>query len=419
MSTRSALWSSGTAIPALRLAYGIAGDEAEDAVQDAFVKAFRKLDTFRPGSAFRPWLFTIVANEARNRRRSMSRRSSMELRVREQPQPVGTASDALAIEHEERRRLVAAVNELADDHREVVALRFFAGLSESETAEVLSCPLGTAKSRLSRARPPASPARRGGDAMIDLERALTDLADHLDYPTGEHAAEALRRRLTAPDPGRPVRPAPVAPAPASRRGRGARARGNVGVVAIAPARHAVADWLGIGAVEIRRSDRPLPTPAPKHPVPGATGAARDANAAARLVAARKVVQFPIATPTIASAGALSRVDVDHRVPGGLVALTYARFTVVEIATDPIATMPPVYKLRRRRGRSRHVTVNGQPGVWIPSIHEIGYSDRTGGFRTDTVRRSGPVLLWQRAGVTYRIEGLRTLAAAQRVASTMR
>ena len=142
--------------PALRLAYGIAGDEAEDAVQDAFVKAYRKLDTFRPelgrpGSAFRPWLFTIIANEARNRRRSMSRRSSMELRVRAQPQPVGTASDTIAVEHEERRRLVAAVNELADHHREVVALRFFAGLSESETAEVLSCPLGTAKSRLSRA----------------------------------------------------------------------------------------------------------------------------------------------------------------------------------------------------------------------------------------------------------------------------
>src|SRR5580765_8659774 len=87
--------------PALRLAYGIAGDEAEDAVQDAFVKAFRKLDTFRPGSAFRPWLFTIVANEARNRRRSMTRRSAVDLRVRAQPQLVGTASDALAIEHED------------------------------------------------------------------------------------------------------------------------------------------------------------------------------------------------------------------------------------------------------------------------------------------------------------------------------
>jgi RNA polymerase sigma factor (sigma-70 family) len=138
-------------VPALRLAYGIAGDEAEDAVQEAFVKTFRKLDTYRPSSAFRPWLFTIVANEARNRRRSMSRRGSLELRVREQVQPTGTAADTLAIEHEQRLRLLAAVNELADHHREVIALRFFAGLNESETAEALSCPPGTAKSRLSRA----------------------------------------------------------------------------------------------------------------------------------------------------------------------------------------------------------------------------------------------------------------------------
>jgi RNA polymerase sigma-70 factor (ECF subfamily) len=138
-------------VAALRLAYGIAGNEAEDAVQDAFVKAFRKLDTFRPESAFRPWLFTIVANEARNRRRSMSRRVSLDLRVRDEAHAVGAASDMLAIEHEQRRLLVAAVNNLSDHHREVVALRFFAGLSEEETAAVLSCPAGTAKSRLSRA----------------------------------------------------------------------------------------------------------------------------------------------------------------------------------------------------------------------------------------------------------------------------
>ena len=105
----------------------------------------------RPGAAFRPWLFTIVANEARNRRRSMSRRASLELRVRDEPRPTGAGSDTVAAEQEQRRLLVAAVNNLPDHHREVVALRFFAGLTESETAEVLACPAGTAKSRLSRA----------------------------------------------------------------------------------------------------------------------------------------------------------------------------------------------------------------------------------------------------------------------------
>jgi RNA polymerase sigma-70 factor (ECF subfamily) len=137
--------------PALRLAHGIAGGQAEDAVQEAFVKAYRKLGTFRPGAAFRPWLFTIVANEARNRRRSMSRHTSLELRVREQPVVLGAGSDTIALEQERRRRLVAAVNTLSPQHREIVALRFFAGLSESETAEVLGCPAGTVKSRLSRA----------------------------------------------------------------------------------------------------------------------------------------------------------------------------------------------------------------------------------------------------------------------------
>jgi RNA polymerase sigma factor (sigma-70 family) len=137
--------------PALRFAYGIAGDDAEDAVQDAFVKAYRNLDGFRADAAFRPWLFTIVANEARNRRRSSTRRNKLELQVRAQPQPVGVAAEDVVALDDQRRRLVDATATLPDRYREVISLRYFAGLSESETAAVLSCPLGTAKSRLSRA----------------------------------------------------------------------------------------------------------------------------------------------------------------------------------------------------------------------------------------------------------------------------
>jgi RNA polymerase sigma-70 factor (ECF subfamily) len=138
-------------VPALRVAYGIAGDEAEDAVQDAFVKSFRKLDTFRTDAAFRPWLFTIVANEARNRRRASSRRSKLDLHVRDEPTLAGVAVEDVVAQHDQRRQLLDVVAKLPDRYREVVALRYFAGLSESETAEALSCPLGTAKSRLSRA----------------------------------------------------------------------------------------------------------------------------------------------------------------------------------------------------------------------------------------------------------------------------
>ena len=71
--------------------------------------------------------------------------------MRDQPQSAGAAVDDVVAQRDQRRRLLDVVARLPDRYREVVALRYFAGLSESETAEALSCPLGTAKSRLSRA----------------------------------------------------------------------------------------------------------------------------------------------------------------------------------------------------------------------------------------------------------------------------
>src|SRR3954470_18337158 len=68
---------------AFRTAYLIARDasDAEEAAQDGFVKAYRALGRFRAGSPFRPWLLAIVANEARNRRRSAGRRDRLALRA--------------------------------------------------------------------------------------------------------------------------------------------------------------------------------------------------------------------------------------------------------------------------------------------------------------------------------------------------
>ena len=68
---------------AFRIAYVIARNagDAEDATQDGFVKAWRALGRFRTGAPFRPWLLRIVANEARNRRRSAGRRAGLALRA--------------------------------------------------------------------------------------------------------------------------------------------------------------------------------------------------------------------------------------------------------------------------------------------------------------------------------------------------
>ena len=127
--------------------------DAEDAAQDAFVKAWRALGRFRAGAPFKPWLLRIVANEAHNRRRSAARRADVALRAAAEDPSGGAAPspEAGLLDAERRDALLAAVNALPDDQRAVVSLRYFVGLSEEETAEVLAVPRGTVKSRTARA----------------------------------------------------------------------------------------------------------------------------------------------------------------------------------------------------------------------------------------------------------------------------
>jgi len=140
---------------AFRTAYLISGSaqDAEDAAQEGFLKAHRALGRFRQGSDLRPWLLTIVANEARNRVRSSGRRQRLELRLAEgfRPGDAAPSPEAVAVAHDERRRLLALVNELRDEDRLVIASRYFLQLSGQETAAALRIPEGTVKSRLSRA----------------------------------------------------------------------------------------------------------------------------------------------------------------------------------------------------------------------------------------------------------------------------
>ncbi len=140
---------------AFRTAYVIARDaaDAEEAVQDGFVKAYRALARFRCGAPFRPWLLQIVANEARNRRRSAGRRASLALRaaVEARPGDAVPSPEAALLGQERRAELVDAVNGLRDDERDVIACRFFLGLTEEETAQTLDVKLGTVKSRTARA----------------------------------------------------------------------------------------------------------------------------------------------------------------------------------------------------------------------------------------------------------------------------
>jgi RNA polymerase sigma-70 factor (ECF subfamily) len=144
---------------AFRVAWLVVGDrgDAEDAVQDAFVKAYLAMPRFRPGAAFRPWVLRIVANEARNRRRSSRRRDGLALRASaeggaaEAASPEAASPEAAALDRTDAEALAAALGRLHERDRLVVAYRYLFEMSEAETADALGVPLGTVKSRLSRA----------------------------------------------------------------------------------------------------------------------------------------------------------------------------------------------------------------------------------------------------------------------------
>jgi RNA polymerase sigma-70 factor, ECF subfamily len=140
---------------AFRTAYLVtrSSADAEDATQEAFVKAYYALDRFRGDAEFRPWILRIVANEARNRRRSARRRESLVLRLAE-VRPSGAsaqAPEAAAVTADTARLLLTALGELPERDRLVISYRYLLELSEAETAVALGVRPGTVKSRLSRA----------------------------------------------------------------------------------------------------------------------------------------------------------------------------------------------------------------------------------------------------------------------------
>jgi len=137
---------------AFRAAFVItrSAEDAEEATQDGFVKAWKALDRFRDGSPFRPWLMRIVTNEALNKVRSRRRRRARELMV-----PLEVAAPSAESEFEsgaDATALLAAIDRLPEKHRLAVSYLYLLDFSEAETATALGIALGTVKSRAARAR---------------------------------------------------------------------------------------------------------------------------------------------------------------------------------------------------------------------------------------------------------------------------
>jgi RNA polymerase sigma-70 factor (ECF subfamily) len=138
---------------ALRLAAAITGsvDDAADIAQEAFVKAHRSLPKLTDLTMVRSWMLRIVANEAKNHLRGRDRRRRRDERygawvVSAAPDPEGSALDS-----EDARGLALALGRIGERDRQVLAYRFFGGLSEVETAAAVGVPIGTVKSRTARA----------------------------------------------------------------------------------------------------------------------------------------------------------------------------------------------------------------------------------------------------------------------------
>ena len=116
------------------------------------MKAYRSLHRFRVGAAFRPWLLRIVVNEAHNVIRSERRHVALGVRAVERHAPDTAGADEAVIAREEAEAVLAAVARLAYGDRLVLALRYFAELTDDEAARLVGVSSGTYRVRLARAR---------------------------------------------------------------------------------------------------------------------------------------------------------------------------------------------------------------------------------------------------------------------------
>ena len=134
--------------------------EVADVTQEAFIRAYRALPSFRGESAFYTWLYRIAINTARNHLVAQDRRppatdvdaveaEQLDLGARLKD---NTTPEALLLQDEIARTIHAALAELPEDLRMAVTLREIEGLSYEEIARAMDCPIGTVRSRIFRAR---------------------------------------------------------------------------------------------------------------------------------------------------------------------------------------------------------------------------------------------------------------------------
>lgn len=425
--------------------------EADEATQDAFVKAWHALGRFRDGAAFRPWLLRIVVNEARNRRRSAGRRAGHELRFAQDRASGGTAlpPEAAALAADRRRALAAALGQLPEPQRDVIACRYLVGLDEAETAAALRLPRGTVKSRaargLTRLRallpelgPESGSARvrrrtrcRGaegvamaesGDRRNDLAAlaaSLRDLGWQLELPATDPVADAVARIEALEG----VRAEPSVATLARRRPRtrvlaAAAVAVALAVTIAAPGpREAVAGGLGLGRVAVTYTGD----------VPEAAARTYDLGTPVPLAQAIQGMEPPLAAPARLGDPGGSYVDR----PAGTVTLAWARSPdLPEVADSGIGLLLTVLPGTTDAGHVSKaigpgttielVRVDDHPAYWIAGEpHEVAVVDPAGRVVHDATRLAGNTLIWTDGDLTLRLESALDRAEAVDLATHLR
>lgn len=125
--------------------------EAYDVVQEVFIKAMREQRLFNDEFKIKAWLFRVTSNLCFNQVRNRKRRGAI-LDTMMKPEAFGADQIEAIFAGEQRNEVMAALDKLSEDHKEILILRYYDDLSYSEIADVLQVKLGTVMSRLSRAR---------------------------------------------------------------------------------------------------------------------------------------------------------------------------------------------------------------------------------------------------------------------------
>ena len=152
-------------------------EEAEDVVQDAFVRAFLKLNTFQNNSQFFTWLYRIAFNSALSRMRRRKGTTSLDQAretVGEEPIDSFAGPDERLLRDERVRTVQVALSRLSEDHRSILVLREMQEHPYEQIAEILDISIGTVRSRLSRARAQLKVVLEEMERAEELPRSARD-----------------------------------------------------------------------------------------------------------------------------------------------------------------------------------------------------------------------------------------------------